>query len=105
MINHVSEHGYGIETASQLIIFASPLDVDASNITARRAGIEHRTGGRLPKFDFIPSAGLPAYLSNETYMAPSRLPTGAGSRSGVPTPTDQVMPSCRTPLLAAAERV
>ncbi|WP_428338797.1 hypothetical protein [Mycobacterium sp.] len=66
MIKHITEHGYGIDTASQLVLFANPLDVDASSMTAWRAGIEYRTGGPLPKFDFIPSAWLPAYLSNET---------------------------------------
>ena len=66
MIKHITEHGYGIETTNQLLILANPLDVDDSGMTAWRAGVEYRSGAPLPKFDFIPSAALPAYLSNET---------------------------------------
>jgi hypothetical protein len=66
MLHHIHEHGYGLDPTSQMLILANPLDVDASGMTAWRAGIEYRSGAPLPKFDFIPSAALPAYLSNET---------------------------------------
>jgi hypothetical protein len=49
-----------------MIILANPIDVDAASMTAWRAGVEYRSGAPLPKFDFIPSAAMPAYLSNET---------------------------------------
>lgn len=60
MIKHITEHGYGIEITSQLLILANPLDVDASGMTAWRDGIEYRTGAPLPKFDFIATFSMPA---------------------------------------------
>ena len=65
MIQHIREHGYGLAFGAQFLIMAHPLDVDAASMTAWRAGVEYRTGGPLPKFDFIPSAALPAYISQE----------------------------------------
>jgi hypothetical protein len=66
MIRHVTEHGYGTVPGSQMLIFAHPDDVEAATMTAWRAGVEYRTGGPLPRWDFIPSALMPAWISDET---------------------------------------
>ncbi|MCB0941474.1 MAG: hypothetical protein KDB72_14710 [Mycobacterium sp.] len=55
--------GYGLQPGQQLLILAN--QDDAEHMTAWRAGVEYATG-KTPKFDFIPSAAMPAYLSNET---------------------------------------
>lgn len=62
--------GYGTRPGSQFLIFAHPDDVTASSMTAWRAGVEYRTGGPLPKFDFIPSAVMPAWISDEQIHGP-----------------------------------
>jgi hypothetical protein len=64
MIRHIKEHGYG-GPGAQMLIFAHPDNVEAATMTAWRAGIEYRTGGPLPKWDFIPSALMPAWISAE----------------------------------------
>jgi hypothetical protein len=70
MINHVIEHGYGTHPAVQLVLIVNPLDFDASGISAWKAGVEYRTGAPLPKWDFIPSALMPAWISAETIHGP-----------------------------------
>ena len=70
MIKHVQEHGYGTQLGSQMLIFAHPDDVEAASMTAWRAGVEYRTGGPLPKWDFIPSALMPAWISAEQIHGP-----------------------------------
>jgi len=70
MIRHVREHGYGTQPGSQFLIMAQPDDVDSATMTAWRAGVEYRTGGPLPKWDFIPSALMPAWISDETIHGP-----------------------------------
>ena len=57
-------------SGSQFLIFAHPDDVEAATMTAWRAGVEYRTGGPLPKWDFIPSALMPAWISQETVHGP-----------------------------------
>lgn len=69
-LKHITEHGYGVDTVAQLLLFVNPLDAEASAITAWRAGIEYATG-KTPLYDFIPSALLPAWLSNETIHGPT----------------------------------
>ena len=69
MIKHVTEHGYGTPSGAQLLILANPLDVEASGITAWRAGQEYRPG-QVPKWDFIPSALMRAWISDETIHGP-----------------------------------
>ncbi len=64
-ILQIKQKGYGISAGSQLLILANPDDVDATTMTAWRAGVEYRTGGPKPKFDFIPSAAMPAMLTAE----------------------------------------
>ena len=53
MIKHVTEHGYGTPSGAQLLILANPLDVEASGITAWRAGQEYRRG-QLPEVGLHP---------------------------------------------------
>jgi hypothetical protein len=65
MIRHITEHGYG-GPGSKLLIFAHPDNVEAATMTAWRAGVQYRTGGPLPKWDFIPSSLMPAWISDET---------------------------------------
>lgn len=64
-IRHIREHGYGQEFGGRFILLVHPEDVEASLMTSWRAGVEYRTGGPLPKFDFIVSPNAPAYLSAE----------------------------------------
>jgi hypothetical protein len=70
MIAHCREHGYGTTTGSQMLILAHPDDVDAAAMTSWRANVEYRTGGPLPKHDFIPSALMPAWISAEQIHGP-----------------------------------
>jgi hypothetical protein len=70
MLHHITEHGYGLHPAVQLLILANPLDVEAATMTAWRAGVEYRSGAPLPKWDFIPSALMPAWVSAETIHGP-----------------------------------
>jgi hypothetical protein len=70
MIHHVTEHGYGTPTGATMLILVNPLDVEAATMTAWRAGVEYRSGAPLPKWDFIPSALMPAWISDETIHGP-----------------------------------
>ncbi|MGV0770209.1 hypothetical protein [Mycobacterium syngnathidarum] len=64
-INHVTEHGYGVSQGSQLLVLCNTVEADF--IASWRAGVESRpSSGILAKFDFVPSASAPAYLSEET---------------------------------------
>lgn len=65
MISHLTEHGYGLHPAVRIVLIVNPLDFDSSLISAWRAGVEYRTGAPLPKYDFIPSALIPAWISAE----------------------------------------
>lgn len=69
MIHHVYEHGYGTHPAVQLVLIVNPIDFDASGIASWKAGIEYAPG-QTPKYDFIPSALMPAWISNETIHGP-----------------------------------
>jgi hypothetical protein len=69
MINHVMEHGYLYQPASQLLLILNPLDFHSSGITAWRAGIDYG-GVSTPLHDFIPSALMPAWISNEFIHGP-----------------------------------
>ncbi|MCK8642152.1 hypothetical protein [Mycobacterium colombiense] len=69
MINHVKEHGYGYHPAVTLVIITNPIDFDASQMSSWRAGIEY-SPGQKPLWDFIPSALMPAWISNEEIHGP-----------------------------------
>lgn len=47
----------------------NPLDFSTSQITAWRAGVEYG-GASVPNHDFIPSALMPAWISNEVIHGP-----------------------------------
>lgn len=70
MIRHLLEHGYGTHPAAQLVLIVNPIDFDLSVISAWKAGVEYRSGAPLPNYDFIPSALMPAWISNETIHGP-----------------------------------
>jgi hypothetical protein len=60
MIDHISHHGYTSVPGSQLVLFVHPSDL--SQIAAIRAGTLGAT------YDFIPSAGAPAFMTAETIV-------------------------------------
>lgn len=66
LLHHVTEHGYGKRPGTTMLVLLNDTDFEASRISAWRAGVEYRTGGPLPKWDFIPSALMPAWISDET---------------------------------------
>jgi hypothetical protein len=71
MMHHIREHGYGIDpNGAQLVTFMNPADFEASLITSWRAGVQYATGAPLPKWDFIPSALQPTFISNEIIQGP-----------------------------------
>ncbi|ULN33554.1 hypothetical protein [Mycolicibacterium smegmatis] len=63
-INHVKEHGYGVNTG-RFVLLMHPNDVQSSLITSWRAGKEYRTGGPLAKWDFVVSSNAPARITHE----------------------------------------
>jgi len=65
LLHHVEEHGYN-RNGSTLLVLLNSNDFEVSRISAWRAGEEYRAGSPLPKWDFIPSTLMPAWLSNET---------------------------------------
>lgn len=66
LLNHVTEHGYGKRTGTTMLILLNDVDFATSRISAWRAGVEYRSSGPLPLHDFIPSALMPAWISDET---------------------------------------
>jgi hypothetical protein len=68
---HVQEHGYGVRSATAMLILLNDVDFEASRISAWRAGVEYRAGSSLPKWDFIPSTLLPAWISAEEIHGPT----------------------------------
>jgi hypothetical protein len=69
MITHVQHHGYGLTSGKQMVILINPTDFDASGMSSWRANVEVRTGVAA-KWDFIPSALMPAWISDETIHGP-----------------------------------
>lgn len=65
LLNHVVEHGYK-RPGSTMLILLNDADFDSSRIASWRANVEYRSGGPLPRYDFIPSALMPAWISDET---------------------------------------
>ncbi|WP_234791263.1 hypothetical protein [Mycolicibacterium fortuitum] len=62
-IKLITEHGYGTTQGNRILVFASQNLCD--QMASWRKGEESRTGGPVAKFDFVPSADAPAYLSSE----------------------------------------
>ncbi|OBG06619.1 hypothetical protein [Mycolicibacter sinensis] len=63
-IEHVTEHGYGVEATSRLLAFMPPALADT--VACFRAGIE--TNSVVAHHDYIPSAGAPAYLQPDNIV-------------------------------------
>jgi hypothetical protein len=64
LLNHVKEHGYGVHPATTMILLLHPTDFQTSGISAWRANVEVATN-EAAQWDFIPSAIMPAWISNE----------------------------------------
>lgn len=67
LITHVKEHGYGVDPRSQLLILANPDDGD--EISTWRAGVENNNSQKA-RYDYIPSALMPAWISSENIHGP-----------------------------------
>lgn len=65
LLHHIQEHGYGLAAGSTMLVLLHPNDFDGSGIASWRAN-EAVTTGVYPKNDFIPSALMPAWISDET---------------------------------------
>ena len=63
-IDQVRSKGFGINVGTRLIVLCHP--AEAEEISTFRAGQEH--SGITSKFDFIPSASAPAYLTAENVV-------------------------------------
>ncbi|OKH80084.1 hypothetical protein EB73_34110 [Mycobacterium sp. SWH-M3] len=70
LLVHVNEHGYGVNVGTKMLILLNSADFKTSRISSWRAGEQYRTSGPLPEWDFIPSAILPARISNELIHGP-----------------------------------
>lgn len=64
-IEHIRHHGYGATLPATFVLLMNPADVKASKITSWRAGVEYRTSGPKPAYDFIVSSNAPAFITNE----------------------------------------
>jgi hypothetical protein len=64
-IHHTQEHGYGMDSGSQLIAFMNPLEAD--EVSVFKAGVVNN-GTAVAKHDFIPSQGAPAYLQPDNIV-------------------------------------
>jgi hypothetical protein len=68
------------------VLIVNPIDFEASSIAAWKAGVDYG-GATTPKYDFIPSALMPAWISNEEihgtviHPRPSRHSAGRRIRS------------------------
>lgn len=65
LLNHVTEHGYGMDPGSRLIAFMNPLEADG--VASFKAG-EVNNNTVVAKHDFIPSQGAPAYLQPDNIV-------------------------------------
>jgi hypothetical protein len=63
-LNQVRSKGFGTSSNTRLLVLCHP--AEAEIIATMRAGVE--TNGVASKFDFIPSASAPAYLTEENIV-------------------------------------
>jgi len=63
-MNHVTEHGYGVEATSRLLAFMPPALAD--EVATFKAGQE--VNSVVAHHDFIPSKGAPAYLQPDNIV-------------------------------------
>lgn len=60
LVNHVQEHGYGAGDGSRILLLVNRAEARA----VRRMRANTTVGSELTSYDFIPSAGSPAYLTD-----------------------------------------
>ncbi|AMU74389.1 hypothetical protein [Mycobacteroides abscessus] len=65
LLNHVTEHGYGLDPGSRLVAFMNPGEAD--EVSSFKAG-EVNNNSVVAKHDFIPSQGAPAYLQPDNIV-------------------------------------
>ncbi|WP_228032119.1 hypothetical protein [Mycolicibacterium sp. P9-22] len=65
-ITAITQKGYGRTARSRILVFANQVETD--KIAMWKSGEESRTGGPVAKFDFIPSADAPPYLTDKTIV-------------------------------------
>ncbi|CDQ43192.1 hypothetical protein [Mycolicibacterium neoaurum] len=73
LIRHVTEHGFGMDNGSQLVLLCNPAEADT--ISTFRVGTESATGV-FPRYDFVPSEGAPAFYAPDEIVgkrAPEKL--------------------------------
>ncbi|KAA1428623.1 hypothetical protein [Mycolicibacter arupensis] len=63
-IEHVTEHGYGVEATSRLLVFMAPALADV--VATFKAGQE--VNSVVAHHDYIPGAGSPAYLQPDNIV-------------------------------------
>jgi len=79
MIKHVTEHGYGLLSGSQLVLIVNPIDFEASSIAAWKAGVDYG-GATTPKYDFIPERAY-ARMDLKLKRVPAPNPQRRGQRA------------------------
>jgi hypothetical protein len=73
LLKTVTEHGFN-QPGSQLLLFCNPQE--GETISSFRAGVENKNSA-IANYDFIPSQGSPAYLTDQTIVgsvAPATYP-------------------------------
>lgn len=73
LINHVQEHGYGLDPGTRILILCSHAEADV--IMGFRAGVQNNNT-KVAKYDAVPSASAPPYLTDQTLVgdrAPDKL--------------------------------
>ncbi|MFL0243407.1 hypothetical protein [Mycobacterium sp. SMC-17] len=65
-ISAITVKGYGRRAGSRILVFANATETD--KIAGWQSGAESRPGGPVAKFDFIPSADAPPYLTTKTIV-------------------------------------
>lgn len=73
LINHLQEHGYGLEPGTRILILCSHVEADV--ISGFRAGVVS-ANTKVARHDFIPSSSAPPYLTDQTLVgdrAPDKL--------------------------------
>jgi len=72
-VRTVTHHGFGVSPGTKVLVVANPAEADV--IHSFRAGVVDASGVKS-RWDFIPGAGAPAFLTTETIIgaqAPSRF--------------------------------
>lgn len=56
---HITEHGYGVDPPSQLLVFMHP---DQAKVVSTFKAAEENNNSQTAAYDYVPSAGSPPYL-------------------------------------------